>query len=807
MRNHIDQQLRRNDCGISAIKTVCNLLGVDIPRRHIADEVFVDEEGASLHHIQQFFQQHDFKTSYKLLDVNSLQESDAELKSMLPAITPVRASAGLHYVVIENIVGNKLHILDPKDAKRYKWSIAKFKKQAYFSASLLEFADLEEVLQVRIQEELQKRNIKLEKQLDRPDLIQVFNKLTYFGYIEDNYGFQSEEKGRAFLKDLLFNQELTHLPWHFESLNMQKGQIQVRAPILLSVQRLETTRNLNIAETGNLYWRLYKSIGDAKQLWLIFLTTAVFVALVGYLGVFIDQILIDHIIPTYQIDTLYLFAIGVGVFYLIDDLFYIYRKFVKIHLSNTLNRYFLSVFDDKLNQFSIRYLQSYRRGDLSERLSDSMRLKSFFVSYFSSLLVNTGIATFSLIFLFLMDWQLSMIVLFVVAVFVGLYLVLTPMIEKLERQRYAAKADFFSRFIEKIDGIQVIRSMALEHYSSRIIRSGIEDLIQISTRSKYLSLANFVVTSTLISFSKLAILVLAAREMILYNNFTLGMIITFVALSSKIFSAFESLLERNLQLQEFKVVLQRFFDFQERQTREKEEKPSAEQNRLESYKKIRQFSLETIALDNISFNYNEENHVLRNVNLKIQVGEKIWIQGKNGSGKSTLCKILTRLYEPTSGTLLVNNLSVDMYHSSKLREKMVFVSGEDLIFNETLLFNIGCGREVDFVKLIEYCKVLNFYDFVQSKTDQFNYMLHENGRNLSTGQRRKVLLLRALMSGAEVILLDEIFNGMDAKSKERAEFLIDFISDKTFVIVSHIPSDRIKFDHQYELQNGELSKI
>ena len=136
-----------------------------------------------------------------------------------------------------------------------------------------------------------------------------------------------------------------------------------------------------------------------------------------------------------------------------------------------------------------------------------------------------------------------------------------------------------------------------------------------------------------------------------------------------------------------------------------------------------------------------------------------------------------------------------------------FVSGEDLIFNETLLFNVSCGKEINLERLVEYCKVLNFYDFVQSKTDQFNYMIHENGRNLSRGQRRKVLLLRALLSGAEIILLDEIFNGMDIKSKERAEFLIDFIEDKTFIIVSHLPTERIRFDRQFELKKGVLKGV
>lgn len=814
MANIIDQQLKRNDCGISAIKTVCNIHGANIAREIIEDNIFLDQEGASLASMQQFMDDYGFETNYKLLDINDINGNEEELNSWFPCITPIKRRTGLHYVVINGISGGKFNILNPAESRSYKMTVQEFKKEAYYSGSLMKYADMEDILAVKVKEELTKYGITADNRLSRKDLIGNFNKLSYFAYVQQNFGFKDAIAEREFLRDLIFNQEMTTLPKHFQSLKARSQHIQVRAPIMLSVKKtdhvIESTGNNNV----NPYWRLFKEIKPMHELWYIFLGAALLVSFIAYIGVFVDQILIDHILPSRELQTLQLFAIGVGVFYLVETAFGLYRKYISIHLGNTLDRYFYGRFDDKLNTFSIRYLQSFKRGDLVERLRDSRSLKSFFMRYFSKIAVNIIVAVVSLAFLFLLNWKLTFLVLVVIVAFVIIFKVFTPIIERLERIRFGRKSEFFSIFMEKLDGIQVIRAMNLENYSSAQITASIDSLIDIRTKGRYVGILNSLVTSLVVTFSSLALLVLTSREMILYNALTLGQILTFLALSSKIFSAFSSLLNANLSLQENKVILARFFAFEETKVKpedgEKEDEngtadnlPTVGRAAVGNYL-IRDFAFDKITLDQVSFAYTDEQYIFKNLSLEIGQKEKIWIKGENGSGKSTLCKVLGMLYQPTHGSLLMNDISTAMYDPKKLRQKVLFVSGEDLLFNETLLFNISFGRKIDMQKLIEYCKVLKIYDFINRKPEKFEYIIHENGRNLSTGQRRKVLLLRALMSTADVVILDEIFNGIDSKSKRRAELLLDFINEKTFVIISHMPIEGMTFDKKYELKNGKL---
>ncbi|MEZ5039344.1 MAG: ATP-binding cassette domain-containing protein [Saprospiraceae bacterium] len=792
----IDQQRSSNDCGISAVKTVCNILDVNISRGMIEDHIALDQQGATLESLDQFFRQFGFSTKFQLLDVHSVEENEAEINDLCPFITPIKSRRGLHYIVIEKFQKGHFHVLDPVQVKGYKLNLQAFRHQAYFSKAMLELVELEDALRVKIKEELSQRPIQMPKVYTGKALVELFNKLNYFNYIKTNYPFQSEAIENGFLEDLIHQQDLASIPLSFRSLKLIHQNLEIEAPVILSIEKTDKViQPEDTDQEANVYLKLFKSIRGIRDLWAIFIMTTFIAAGITYVAVFINQILIDHILPSYQINTLTLFAVGVGIFYLSDLIFSSFKRYFAIHLGNVFDRYFLMVFDNRLNDYSIRYLESFRRGDLVERLSDSMKVKSFFMDFFSKIFINVVIAFFSIAILVMINWQLALIVLLVLFVFAGLFYSLTPFIQKLEQQRFSKKADFFSRFMEKIDGIQVIKALQLEHYSSDEIKSNVDALIQVRTKSRYLGLLNSFMTSLITSLAILAIIVIASREMILHNAITLGMIITFIALSKKIFSAFSALLDYNLSLQENQVILHRFFDFKD---------PEIKPIQLAAVNQIQQFNLERLQLQDISFAYLDQQYILKGLQLDIHAGQKIWIQGRNGSGKSTLCKILSFLYQPTQGSVLVNGLDASMFDLRRLGSKIAFVSGDDLIFNESILFNIAFGQPVDIKKVIRLAKALDFYDFIDSQADKFNHVIHERGRNLSTGQRRKLLLLRALMTKADLIILDEIFNGIDQEAKYKAEMLINSLDKRTFIIISHMPVEEIIFNQKYKLENGYL---
>jgi subfamily B ATP-binding cassette protein HlyB/CyaB len=270
---------------------------------------------------------------------------------------------------------------------------------------------------------------------------------------------------------------------------------------------------------------------------------------------------------------------------------------------------------------------------------------------------------------------------------------------------------------------------------------------------------------------------------------TLGQLLTFLALSAKILSSLTSLLEENLELQEHLVILRRYFDF--------ERPPAVVAGERESLR------VAELAADRVACAY-QGARVLDGASLTVRRGETVMLRGANGSGKSTLVRILAGLQDAADGDVLVNGASRRLYDEREVHERVVLVSAEDALFNDTLRFNLTLGREHGTRKLIEYAKRVRLYDAIVRHPDHLERMIDEGGRNLSAGQRRKVLVLRALLAGADVLILDEVFRGIDEASQTAiAEFLGEF-TEIGLLVISHEPLAALRVDRVLEMRDGRV---
>ncbi|WP_428071078.1 ATP-binding cassette domain-containing protein [Chryseobacterium gambrini] len=791
-----DPQLKSNDCGISAVKTIFNIYSKDIDRKYIESQIPLEEKGSRLSDLKNFIDTHGFNSQYKLLDINYIQGNKQSLKELFPFILPVENKDGLHYVVVNELKGEKLKIYDPSKGSQYLLSLQELKKKSHYTKISWDFAQTDEKIIAICSQDLELYDIKTDEVLEHTDSATLFNKLTYFTYLKQNFGFKDISSEKKFLMDLLRNQDISSLPKSFKTLKYNNDKIKIKAPLILTIKPKQNSKKVDFpkSENTNLYWQLLKQLGSFKQLWYIYIFAALLSASTAQLAVFTNQLLIDDILPSYNLGTLLLFAIGLGIYKLFDLGTSIYKTFVGIHLGNVLDKYFLHSFDQKVNSFSLPYIHSYKKGDLIERISDAMKLKTFFLRFFTNVLIDVFVSIYSLAILLYLNWKITLVVLGVMISFYGWFRFITPLLKQNERLRYIRKADFLSKMIEKVEGIQVIKSFRTEYNHSIKIINSINDYLKIQLRNGYIDLINKAVVAFIIIVSSIIILYYLADDAITNQLITLGQIVTFISLSGRIFSSLKSILDENLTLQENEVILKRFMDFDE------ETKHNSENG-------ITDFTIEKLQIQNLSFGYLPNDDILKNINLDIAKSDIIKIEGQNGSGKSTLSKILTTLYEPNHGNIIINENDRKFYNIESLKDKVLLVTNEDILFNDTIQENICLGKEISTTKILQLAKQIDFYDFVTSKDEALDFIINENGKNLSTGQRKKILLMRALLSKAELIILDEVLSGMDVESRFKVESLINDTKEKTFIIISHEPITNIKFAKKYKITNGELLAI
>jgi subfamily B ATP-binding cassette protein HlyB/CyaB len=480
-----DQQLKYNDCGISAVKSIFNYYNIDIDRHYIAEQIALDDRGAWLYDIKKFFEQHGFDASFDFIDLNVVRKDIGKMSSMLPCILPVKDPQGLHYVVLYGIEKNKLLVLDPANPGQFKWTYNELMQHASTTQVMYDWMESSRVISQMMHQELEQYNIDTSA-FCAEQQVTVLNKLTYFSYLRENFGFASTESERNFLIDLLGNLKINMLPKEFQAMHVEDSKLKINTPVVLSVTKKEIAVPPVIAakqKEPGLYKKLFKEMSNYRKVWYIFICTALFGALISQLIIFSNQILIDNILPSFSSNVILLFALGFGLFKIFELLVSVYKNFISIQLSTIFDDHFLSSFISRLNHYPIRYIQSFSRGDLSERMKDTLMLKTFFLNFFTRVLVDSIISFISLLFLLMIDWQVTLIIIAIMIIFVLWFRVITPRIRENENRQFIQKSKLFSTVLENIDGLQVIKLLRLEQFFKMRAKPAVAGMIDVQKKS------------------------------------------------------------------------------------------------------------------------------------------------------------------------------------------------------------------------------------------------------------------------------------------------------------------------------------
>ncbi len=222
---------------------------------------------------------------------------------------------------------------------------------------------------------------------------------------------------------------------------------------------------------------------------------------------------------------------------------------------------------------------------MSERVKDSMKLKTFFMSFFTGIIIDGFVAVYSLIILFILSWKITLIVLFILVLFTVWFYVITPYIRENEKRRFMEKSNLYSSLFENIDGLQVIKSFRLEGLFMQRVAPKIKSILSIQRKVKYVNLVNSGIIHFIIIVASILILVFLSQKAMIDKSISVGQIITFIALSYQVFESVSGVLDQNLDLQENKIILDRYFDFG---------KEEAKNEAVSVHNKIQTFDLERV---------------------------------------------------------------------------------------------------------------------------------------------------------------------------------------------------------------------
>ena len=194
-----------------------------------------------------------------------------------------------------------------------------------------------------------------------------------------------------------------------------------------------------------------------------------------------------------------------------------------------------------------------------------------------------------------------------------------------------------------------------------------------------------------------------------------------------------------------------------------------------------------ISFEQLDFSYDGDDAVLSGLSFTAPAGKITALVGPSGAGKSTVLNLIPRFYDPTSGRVAIGGFDLRELSLSSLRDAIALVSQEVVLFDDTILANIRCGRlDADDEEVRAAAKAAAALDFIEALPEGFQTMVGEHGMRLSGGQRQRIAIARALLKDAPILLLDEATSALDTESERQIqEALGTLMQGRTTIVIAH----------------------
>ena len=213
-----------------------------------------------------------------------------------------------------------------------------------------------------------------------------------------------------------------------------------------------------------------------------------------------------------------------------------------------------------------------------------------------------------------------------------------------------------------------------------------------------------------------------------------------------------------------------------------------------------------IILENVTFGYEENRDVLKNITLKVEAGKMLGIVGKSGAGKSTLANLITRLYDAKSGKIYIDGINIRDMAFEDLRKNIAMVSQETYIFKSTIFENIAYANPTaDKKTVLKAAIAAGAHDFICKLPDGYDTIVGTGGRSLSGGERQRLSIARAILANPKILILDEATAAVDTETERKIQAaLSELIKNRTTLSIAHRLSTLRDADTLIVLEDGKI---
>ncbi len=447
----------------------------------------------------------------------------------------------------------------------------------------------------------------------------------------------------------------------------------------------------------------------------------------------------------------------------------------------------------KFTHLPLSYYHNKRAGDLIARAtSDIGIMQATIANVLIGIIQHPLTISVFLTYLLIMDYKMTFMMFLVVPIIVGLVRLFGNKVKRHATRMQDAMANVTAAYQELLQCLKVVHGFFKGGYEVERFKGLADELYRrvIRWRKWHLGLGPMMDVTV---FLLIPGILIVGR---LHFHHTLGELISMLYAYSKIYQPIKKLTKINNDIKTLHGATERVFGILHTEPEIQEKQDARPLPRHKEYIEFR----------DVSFGYDPDKPVLKDISFKVRAGEMVAFVGSTGSGKSTLLELIPRFYDVTSGSIIIDGYDIRDVTLESLRRQIGIVSQDIILFHDTIENNIRYGApEKGAENIIKAAKAAYAHDFIIKQPASYRTIIGDKGDLLSGGQKQRIAISRALFINPSILILDEAASALDAESEQFVQKTIDTLMGKCTILVSaHRLNTVTKADRIYVLEDGRI---
>ena len=542
--------------------------------------------------------------------------------------------------------------------------------------------------------------------------------------------------------------------------------------------------------------RLYKVLQPYRKKLFISMLAMIVVAGFNAAQAYMVKPLLDEIFYEKNEEWLLILPLALLAVFLVKGIFYFIYSYLLEWIGQCVIKDLRNSIYSHLNDLSMGFFHKNSTGELISRIMNDVSMLQGSVSHALIHLLRDFFTVCGLLgVIFYMDWRLA----FVSLIFIPMAAVPIVVFGKKFRristsyqQGMGEASDFLN---ETIRGARIVKAFCMEEQEKKLFGKKMQYLFDtLMKETKFRSLSHPLIE--LLGGIGMALIIWFGGMQVLGGNSTPGTFMAFLTALVMLYEPVKGVSKINSTIQSGMAAAIRVFHLLDIEPEIKEKPDNKVLPRFHN----------AIEFDKVTFAYDKEEPVLRDIQLKVVQGEILAVVGPSGGGKTTLASLIPRFHDVTQGSVRIDGHDIQDLTLHSLRSQIALVTQQTILFNDTVGNNIGygspnCTKE----DIRQAAKAAFALEFIEALPKGFDTVIGESGTRLSGGQRQRVSIARAILKDAPILVLDEATSALDTESERKVQKALDnLMKNRTTIVIAHRLSTIKNADRIIVMQNGRL---